>query len=56
MSMPSGEQAGGHCVAQQMRVDALADPSSNGDGADDLANPLARQHVRCWPRTFLTAG
>src|ERR1700712_3513170 len=47
------EQAGGRCVAQQMRVDALAD--AGGDGADDLANPLARQHVRCWPRTFLTA-
>ena len=28
----------------------------DGDGADDLADPLARQHVWCWPRTFLTAG
>jgi hypothetical protein len=34
------EQAGRHRVAQQMRVDALADPGSNGDGADDLADPL----------------
>jgi hypothetical protein len=50
------EQAGRHRVAQQMWVDALADPGSNGDGADDLADPLAGQHVRCWPRTFLTAG
>src|ERR1700710_677575 len=41
------EQAGRHCVAQQMRVDALADLDSNGDGADDLANPLARQHMGC---------
>ena len=53
---PQREQAGRHRVAQQMRVDALADPGSNGDGADDLADPLARQHVGCWPRTFLTAG
>jgi hypothetical protein len=26
------------------------------DGADDLADPLARQHVWCWLGTFLTAG
>ena len=50
------EQAGRHRVAQQMRVDALADPGGDGDGADDLADPLARQHVWRWPRTFLTAG
>ena len=42
------EQAGRHRVAQQMWVDALADPGSNGDGADDLADPLARQHVWGW--------
>ena len=39
-----------------MRVDALADPGGDGDGADDLADPLARQHVWRWPGTFLTAG
>jgi hypothetical protein len=39
-----------------MRVDALADPGGNGDGAHDLANPLARHHMWCRPRTFLTAG
>ena len=50
------EQPGRHRVAQQMRVDALADPGGDGDGANDLADPLARQHVWRWPRTFLTAG
>jgi hypothetical protein len=39
-----------------MGVDALADPGGNGDGADNLADPLARQHVWRWPRTFLAAG
>jgi hypothetical protein len=38
-----------------MGVDALADPGGDGDGADDLADPLARQHVWRWPGTFLTA-
>ena len=50
------KQAGCHCVAQQMWVDTFANPGSNGDGADDLADPLACQHVWCWPGTFLTAG
>ena len=50
------KQAGCHRVTQQMWVDALADAGSNGDGADDLPNPLARQHMRRRPRTFLTAG
>ena len=43
------EQAGCHRVSQQMWVDTLADPGSNGDGADDLADPLARQHMWGWP-------
>ena len=37
-------------------VDALADPGGDGDGANDLADPLARQHVWRWPGTSLTAG
>src|SRR5271157_545677 len=49
------KQAGRHRVAQQMRIDALADPGGNGGGADDLAHPLARQHVWRWTRTFLAA-
>src|SRR5215213_7808357 len=36
------KQAGRHGVAQQVRVDALADAGSHGDGANDLADPLAR--------------
>ena len=39
------EQASRHGVAEQMGVDPFADPGSNGDGADDLAHPLARQHM-----------
>jgi len=50
------EQPGRHRVAQQMWVDALADPGGDGDGANDLADPLARQHVWRWPGTSLTAG
>src|SRR5277367_699401 len=38
-----------------MWVNALADPGGNGSGSDDLAHPLARQHVWCWTRTFLAA-
>jgi hypothetical protein len=53
---PERKQTRRHRVAQQMRVDALADPGGDGDGANDLANPLARQHMGCGPRTFLTAG
>jgi hypothetical protein len=49
------EQAGRHGVAQQMRIDALADPGGDGDGANDLADTLARQHVWCRTRTFLAA-
>jgi hypothetical protein len=43
------KQAGCHRVTQQMWVDALADAGGNGDGADDLPDPLARQHVWRWP-------
>ena len=43
------KQAGCHRVTQQMWVDALVDAGSNGDGADDLPDPLARQHVWRWP-------
>jgi hypothetical protein len=50
------QQAGRHRVAQQMRVDTFADRGSNGDGPDDLTDPLARQHVWRWPRAFLTTG
>ena len=41
-------------MAEQIRVDALADPG--GDGANDLADALARQHMRCRPGAGLTAG
>jgi hypothetical protein len=37
------EQTGCHGVAEQMRVDPFANPGSFGDGANDLAHPLARQ-------------
>jgi hypothetical protein len=43
-------------VAQQMGVDALADPGGDGDGANNLADTLARQHMWRWPGTSLTAG
>jgi len=43
-------------VAQQMRVDSFADPGADGDGANDLADSLAPQHVWCWSRAFLTTG
>jgi hypothetical protein len=43
-------------VAQQVWVDALADPGGDGHGANDLADPLARQNVWRWPGAFLTAG
>jgi len=49
------EQAGRHGVAQQMRIDTLADPGGNGGGSDDLTHPLARQHMGCRTRTFLAA-
>ncbi|HQT62077.1 MULTISPECIES: hypothetical protein [unclassified Acidiphilium] len=32
-------------MAQQMWVDALADSGGDGDGANDLADPLTRQNV-----------
>lgn len=50
------KQPGGDGVTQQMRVDAFADPGGAGDGANDLADTLARQDVRCRPRSLLTAG
>jgi hypothetical protein len=43
-------------MAQQMRVDTLADAGGNGDRANDLANALTRQHVRRRPSALLTAG
>ena len=45
---PQRQQAGRHRVAQQMRVDTLADAGRDGDGADDLPNPLAGRRV--WRR------
>jgi hypothetical protein len=39
-----------------MWVDTLADAGRDGDGANDLPNRLARQHVWRWPGTSLTAG
>jgi hypothetical protein len=43
-------------VAQQMRVDALADPGGDSDGANDLSDALTGQHMRRRSGPFLTAG
>src|SRR5208282_2326336 len=38
------------------RVDAFADPGSDGDGANDLADTLTGQHMRRRARALLAAG
>jgi hypothetical protein len=50
------EQAGGYGVPKQVRVNALADPGGAGDGANDLADALAGQHMWRWPGPLLAAG
>src|ERR1700751_2039933 len=50
------EQAGGYSVPKQVRVNALADPGGAGDGANDLADALAGQHMWRWPGPLLAAG
>ena len=50
------EQARGHGVPQQMRIDALGDPGGTGHPADDLADALAGQGVRHGAGTLLAAG
>jgi hypothetical protein len=43
-------------VTQQMRIDAFGDPRAASHIPDDLADALAGQHIRRWPRALLTAG
>src|SRR4051812_4478663 len=50
------KQACRHGVAQQVRVDALADSGPHRNGANDLADALARQHMRHRAGASLTAG
>jgi hypothetical protein len=39
-----------------MRIDAFGDPRAASHIPDDLADALAGQHIRRWPRALLTAG
>ena len=56
MSHSERKQAGRHGVAQQVRVDALADSGPHRDGANDLADALASQHMRHRAGASLAAG
>lgn len=53
---PERQQPGRHGVAQEVRIDALGDPSGAGDLADDLTDPLPGQDVWHRPRALLSAG
>ncbi len=53
--MPT-KQPGRHRVAEQMRIDAFGDPRGASHIPDDLADALAGQHMRRWPRALLAAG
>src|SRR4051794_22354797 len=50
------EQAGRYGVAKQVRVDAFLDSGGDRDSANDLADPLAGEHMRRRAGALLPAG